>query len=397
MAERKINVAFFIGTSLLVGRGYERTTLNLAKHFDPSRFKVAIIHTDFLPVKRFDDSILMSMPEHIGIVEVKGRTNRFRNSIMGKIKKLPLGQVFNAIFVAPIILRLMARSLKIREINAVKEADLLYLADNIDVHLFDTKNKKVVGSNQGMFGNPQAVFTKLLIRLISSNIILRKVSAYHLFPMNQNLVELFGNKICKVIPSGIETEKFFPTAREHEAQKTKILFLAALEKGKGLMLAIKAFNLVSRNYDVELHIGGGGSLSGYVEAIAEKDEKIKYHGILPDEEVGKLYSDCDIFLYPSYGESFGLVVVEALSSGLRAIVGKRLLKNFEELNTNGFVKFCDYTPESVAEILKEELEKPIMNFNQKMGQHDYIAERYDWKNIALELMAFFEGVYNSKN
>lgn len=392
IAKPKTKVTFFIGQSLLVGRGYQNTTLNFAKNMDPGRFEVNIIHTDFMPAQRIDSSVIDELPGFITVNQVKSKVNRFRNSLIGRIRHIPLGKVWETLFLAPPFWWLMSSVLKVKEWKSLSDTDIIYLADNVDVHLFRSFKGKIAGSNQGMFENPKSVYTRLVVRLIQANLILRRISGYHLFPMNKSLENRFKNKICTTFPSGLDSEKFVPVYGRDEKRPVKLLFIASLEEFKGIRKAIDAFNLISGYNDVEFHIGGTGPLRGEVELAAKGNEKIRYHGVLTPQEVSNLYGSCDILLYPSLGETFGLVVLEAVSSGMHAIVGRNLKGNFGDLDSHGYVTYCDYTPENIARMLLDEISHFPREDSTREKMHDVVSKGYDWKIVTEKLMDFLESV-----
>ena len=372
------------------------TTINLSKNMDPNRFDVSIIHTDFMPVQRLDQSVIDSLPDFIELTQIKSSLNRLRNSLIGRVRHIPLGKVWETLFFAPLFWPIIAFEQKVKEWNTLKDSDIIYLADNVDMHLFGKFKGKIVGSNQGMFENPNSVYTRLVVRFISSNFILKKICAYHLFPMNAGLVKRFVNKKCAVIPPGLESDQFQPIPHYKKDRPVRVLFIASLEEFKGISLAIEAFNKISENYNVEFNIGGGGPLKDLVKRAASLNEKISYHGVLTSEQVREFYGTSDIFLYPSLGETFGLVVLEAVSSGMDAIIGENLKGNFDELAELGHISYCEYDSNKISEILRKKIENLSSSHEKRQRKHDYVASNYDWKIVTEKFMDFLEDVANGE-
>ncbi len=55
-----------------------------------------------------------------------------------------------------------------------------------------------------------------------------------------------------------------------------------------------------------------------VRAAAKKSQvadRIHFTGFVEDEEVRRLYGACDLFVYPSFYEGFGLPILEAMACG----------------------------------------------------------------------------------
>ena len=392
----KINVYFFLSTSLLNGRGFERTTISFAKHMDLERFNVTIIHSNSIFFKRIEQSELDALPKGINIVQFNGKLNNLRkiNWIIRKI--FPLGKLIEMCISAPIIFHLTSKKLLKSELEKIEENDIVYLVDPVDLSLFSGTKAKLVGSNQGLFENPDALYTRLIVHLVGAGILLKKINYFHLFPMNEYLNELWLNKICEIIPLGTETN-LFRDKSEYNGNAVRFLFIGALEKFKGILDAISAFTMIDKTYPLEFHIGGGGSLGDYVEEMSKKDRRIVYHGIVSEEEKINLYQTCDVFVYPSLGETFGIVVTEALASGLFVILGNRLSGNFREPFEMGYLSYCSYEPLSI----KKELLNAVKNIEKIRSMRQEIktfaAKLYDWSPITEKLMQFFEEIANFEN
>lgn len=117
------------------------------------------------------------------------------------------------------------------------------------------------------------------------------------------------------IPNCIELNKFKP--KKVSRDQNMIFFLGRLEKRKGALLTIKAFEILKeRKPEVKLVIASDGplrdSLEAYVEDYEIKD--VTFLGIISDEDKLKYLNECGIFTSPAlYGESFGIVLAEAMA------------------------------------------------------------------------------------
>lgn len=101
--------------------------------------------------------------------------------------------------------------------------------------------------------------------------------------------------------------------------KVTLLFVGRLEPRKGVMVLLRAYRRLSRDgLPVRLLIAGAGSeepaLRRYVLRHALPD--VTFIGRFADAQAPGLYAACDIACAPSpYGESFGIVVAEAMAAG----------------------------------------------------------------------------------
>jgi glycosyltransferase involved in cell wall biosynthesis len=106
-----------------------------------------------------------------------------------------------------------------------------------------------------------------------------------------------------------------------EGEPCIFLWAGRLEPHKGLPLALEALSRV-RNLRVKLLIAGQGA---YREAYEEQARKlgianmVQFLGAIPHEEMPALFRYADAFLFTSLRDTFGTVVLEAMSHALPVI------------------------------------------------------------------------------
>lgn len=103
----------------------------------------------------------------------------------------------------------------------------------------------------------------------------------------------------------------------------KILFLGRLDPRKGVHLLLDAYrSLIADGVAVTLTIAGGGAELGSVrERVARENlPGIEILGPVAETDKPALYAAADLFCAPSpFGESFGIVLTEAMASGLPVV------------------------------------------------------------------------------
>ncbi|MHB1208531.1 MAG: glycosyltransferase family 4 protein [Acidimicrobiales bacterium] len=119
-----------------------------------------------------------------------------------------------------------------------------------------------------------------------------------------------------VLFNGFETERFVSLPRERSSDIV-VLCLGRLEERKGASFAIQAVRAHNaRGHDQwRLVIVGEGSERAKLEALAAHDEMITFVGSVDDEHKRGWLRRANVLVAPAHrGESFGLIILEAMAS-----------------------------------------------------------------------------------
>lgn len=128
-----------------------------------------------------------------------------------------------------------------------------------------------------------------------------------------------------IIPNGV-APRFKPPKTYHDKRRNKtILFVGRLEGRKGVKYLLHAFKALSeRRPNTTLIVAGDGAERAKLEMLVDDLElkNVEFRGYISDAEKVKLFQASDLFCAPAlYGESFGLVLLEAMASGLVTVAG----------------------------------------------------------------------------
>lgn len=114
-------------------------------------------------------------------------------------------------------------------------------------------------------------------------------------------------------------------ARQIDAGDVVFLFVGRLEEHKGIRELMAAFRQLDGDTpSSRLVIVGDGALRDEVRRRAVADPRIFAGGRLQGAELMQAYCSADVFVLPSEFEPWGLVVNEAMASGLPVIVSDRV-------------------------------------------------------------------------
>lgn len=107
---------------------------------------------------------------------------------------------------------------------------------------------------------------------------------------------------------------------------TELLFLARIDKAKGVYEAINAFEILAERYSsITLTIVGDGDELEAVQAYVTQcrfSSRISLLGALRGEELKRAYHKAQLYILPSYGEGMPTSVLEAMAFGLPVFTRK---------------------------------------------------------------------------
>ena len=128
-----------------------------------------------------------------------------------------------------------------------------------------------------------------------------------------------------IIPNGVDVHKYHQAPRAARKRQPTILYIGRLEGRKGLKYLMQAYKLLAVKYPkVQLLIAGDGAMREKLEMLAEDLElpKVKFLGYISDELKVQLLAQADLFCSPAlFGESFGIVLLEAMASRTVTVAG----------------------------------------------------------------------------
>lgn len=127
-----------------------------------------------------------------------------------------------------------------------------------------------------------------------------------------------------LIPNGIDLVKYKASTKPAKKERT-ILYVGRLERRKGAKYLLQAFRAFSQeNPDVRLIIAGDGPDREKLELLTDdlKLKNVTFLGFISEELKLQLLAEADLFCSPAiFGESFGIVLLEAMAMGTVTLAG----------------------------------------------------------------------------
>lgn len=154
-----------------------------------------------------------------------------------------------------------------------------------------------------------------------------------------------------------------------ELPKLLLLYVGQLIERKGVLQVLKALEIFS-GPEIGLFIVGTGPQKAMLEEYCREKglNNVYFEGFKSEEELPKYYALSDVLILPSFREVWGLVINEAMTSGLYVLASKYAGASFDLIKKrwNGDI-FDPHSVEDIANIVKatkENIESIRMKRNE---------------------------------
>ncbi|OJF93780.1 MSMEG_0565 family glycosyltransferase [Pararhizobium antarcticum] len=202
-----------------------------------------------------------------------------------------------------------------------------------------------------------------------------------------------------IVGNGVDTTRFAPTwSGEQTALHDRLglhsgpvfLSIGGIEARKNTIGILDAFRQLRAVLPAaQLVIAGGVSLldhrdyqeefQSHLRGLREDASAVHVIGAVADKDMPNLYRLADALVFPSLKEGFGLVVLEAMASGVPAIVSS--LAPFTQYLGSEDAIWCDpHHAASIAEAMALSLVPKIRDRVIARGLE--VASRFDWQGVA---------------
>ena len=199
----------------------------------------------------------------------------------------------------------------------------------------------------------------------------------------------------EIIPNGVDLSRFAPAVeagvREHEP---RILFVGRNEPRKGLDVLLEAFPAVCAAVDAcRLTVIGSGFTHDSVSSMLPRElaGRVEVPGFVGNDELPRHYADADVFCAPARGgESFGIVLVEAMASGTPVVASDIPGYAAVVADTGGGVVFDNGDARALAGALISVLNDPGLR-GELRGRGLEGVKRYSWESLTPRIEELYRG------
>ncbi len=299
-----------------------------------------------------------------------GKTSAFSEILPGRIIKVPFSNIESKINPS-IWKKLQDGRFDVTIISGYNHltmviAILWSLYNNIPYLL--TSESQLLNKRKFWKNLLKSIFIKPIIRKASAYLPTGKFSEEYLINYGADPAKIFYFPNTPNVQFFIEESDKYREKKDNikrelgTTDKKIILFSGRLIKVKGVFALLKAFKIVKEEFkNTLLLLAGDGILRKELEDFVtrHKIDDVFFAGYTKPEILPKYYSIADIFVLPSNVEPWGVVVNEAMASGLPVVLSDKVGSRGDllEEGKNGFC-FESGNHEELARILKRMLSNP---------------------------------------
>lgn len=208
---------------------------------------------------------------------------------------------------------------------------------------------------------------------------------------------------------GIDTDEFCPYSENPSGTETRLrlrqqlgiletdsvlLHVGALNDRKGVTTAIKTLGYLKKSGVANIHYIaiGSGHKPSLLELAKSENVHQQVHLLSHSKNVRDYYWASDIFFFPTVYEPFGLVVLEALSSGLCCVIsttagGSELIEHKE----NGLLIKNIFDPQTMGDQLHHLMKDKDLQKKLSLGARA-LALKNNWDVVAKNYLDYYQSI-----
>lgn len=201
----------------------------------------------------------------------------------------------------------------------------------------------------------------------------------------------------KVIPNSVIISQFKPDKAVVRGDDLRILFLGRLVHRKGCQNLLAALSILKQQNklpkNLVVDVCGSGAMKSKLEAYAKDsslDKIVNFHGFVSDSQKIEYMQNANIAVFPSLsGESFGIVLIEAMAAGSEIVLGG---------NNPGYESVLADVPDSIinahnVEVFANQLHGFISSKSKRtalnLAQQEHVKQ-FDTDIVAKKLLALYD-------
>jgi len=344
MDNKRIKIIHIINT-LGIG-GIERLVIELCNQLDPQKYDVTLV---VLSNNKLD--LKDNIAKHINliIVPLKYKSSSFFDSLSLILNILNILKIFKEL--KPDIIHTHTFQYNIMPILlairiTAKDASHFHTIHTFGIH-YENKNIK----HRIKLKIEDWWYNRCRTQIVCISPIIKK-----------QIDVLFTKKTKPtiIICNGIDLDKFSNSSNlKHDSEIIQIAYTARLEHGKSHDTLLNAFSkLIKKYHNISLILIGDGLLRSKLELMAKDlniNNQVKFLGNC--ENVPMILANCNIGVFPSEFEGFGIALIEMMAMGLPIVCTDLPIFRVLQLNESNVLFF----PSRNDNLLAQQIEKFIIS------------------------------------
>ncbi len=271
-------------------------------------------------------------------------------------------------------------------------------------HVHSTEKGRTMGMGSGVVSNIELRAGKMADMVVTVSYAMKDELIGLGFPREKIQVSYNGVDPQKYNPENVSKEDIQRIRAKYDIKEdeTMILFLGRLVGVKGVdKLILSMPHILAKMPKAKLVIVGVGDLQEYLTNLTrmtKMDAYVKFcFDFIPEEERIQHYAACDIAVFPSYYEPFGIVALEAMSMEKPVVVGAAGVSGMREIVICCGPDQCGFhvdpnNPSDIAWGVLGALESPEKaKLLGKNGRKRVLAE-FTWNKIAEHTIELYESI-----
>lgn len=212
--------------------------------------------------------------------------------------------------------------------------------------------------------------------------------------------QLFAHQLgiaSEVLPNVVETNRLASGRKLSVYQKTfTVVFLGRLVERKGCMQLLQAIKLLHEQKatpGLRVVICGSGPQAEQLQAWVETrglQDYVDFKGYISESEKADYLKSADVAIFPSLGgESFGIVLIEAMAAGSCVVLGGNNPGYMSVLHPVPEALFDPYDAQAIAGLLAQIHDDPVFA-KQLHARQQILVKQYDVAVVGEKLLSYYQ-------
>lgn len=292
----------------------------------------------------------------------------------------------------------------------IKSCDVLFCTDNVVPYIHLGYETVPVFHDAFFFEDPNH-YNKTWLWLLLKTAVPAALRSFAVITPTEyakkRIIHFTGLSPEKIIPIYEGPKTFYPyltgeaelLLAQFELQKKKyLLHVGVMNKRKNIPALIRAFYLMKKTgySDLKLVLTGNKvskkhsndylEISDTIERLGLENQVI-FTGYLSDQQLGYIYKNALLYVFPSVNEGFGIPILEAFYHQIPVLVADNTC--LPEVGGDAVLTFNPFSDAEIADTIKKVVNDPDLQ-RKLIDKGNERLMKFSWENTAKELLTVFK-------